>query len=63
MEDREFTEVELRRMLEVARGYREDPVMAGRFIVETRHRDAEWEVVVEPDEDDHWLVVVTAYPL
>jgi hypothetical protein len=84
MEDRDFTEVDLRQMLETvhglprgshhgrpihrlmletARGYREDPVMAGRFIVETQHGGAEWEVVVEPDEDDHWLVVVTAYPL
>lgn len=63
MEDREFTEVDLRRMLQVARGYREDPLIEGRFIAETGHRGADWEVVVEPDEDDHWLVVVTAYPL
>jgi hypothetical protein len=63
MEDRDFTEVDLRLMLETAHGYRADPVMAGRFVVETQHGGAEWEVVVEPDEDDHWLVVVTAYPL
>ena len=63
MEDRAFTEVELRQMLETAHGYRDDPVTEGRFIVETRRRGADWEVVVEPDDDDHWLVVVTAYPL
>ena len=63
MEDREFTEVELRRMLEVASGYRDDALTDGRFIVETQHRGAPWEVVLEPDPDDHLLVVITAYPL
>ncbi len=63
MVDREFTEVELRRMLEVATAYRDDPLVEGRFVVETRHRGVDWEVIVEPDEADHWLVVVTAYPL
>ena len=63
MEDREFTEVELRRMLEVATAYRNDPLIEGRFVVETRHRGEDWEIIVEPDADDHWLVVVTAYPL
>ncbi|MCC6652400.1 MAG: DUF4258 domain-containing protein [Candidatus Eisenbacteria bacterium] len=63
MVDREFTEVDLRRMLEVATAYRDDPLIEGRFVVETRHRGADWEVIVEPDEADHWLVVVTAYPL
>ena len=36
--------------------------MEGRFAIETRHRGADWEVIVEPDDEDQLLVVVTAYP-
>ena len=50
-------------MLAVATACRDDPLIEGRFVVETRHRGAAWEDIVEPDDDDHWLVVVTAYPL
>lgn len=60
MEDRGFSEVELREMLERASGFRPD-VMDGRFVAETRFRGRKWEVVVEPDEVQHLLVVVTAY--
>ncbi len=62
MEDREFTEVDLRDMLERARGYRPD-VVEGRWIIETSHRRERWEVIVEPDSEEHLLVVVTAYPV
>jgi hypothetical protein len=62
MEDREFNEVDLRAMLERARGHRAD-VVEGRFVIETEHRRVTWEVIVEPDEIDHLLVVVTAYPV
>ncbi len=60
MEDRDFSEVDLRTMLEVATGYRED-VVDGRFIIETRHRKVNWEVIVEPDKMAYFLVVITAY--
>lgn len=60
MEDRGFTEVDLRSMLERATGFRPD-VVDGRFVVETRFRSRAWEVVVEPDEMEHLLVVVTAF--
>jgi hypothetical protein len=60
MEDRGFNEVELRGMLEQARGFRPD-VVEGRFVVDARLRGRAWEVVVEPDEVEHLLVVVTAY--
>ena len=60
MEDREFNEVDLRTMLEDARGYRDD-VVDGRYVIETEHKRTTWEVIVEPDEIDHLLVVVTAY--
>lgn len=62
MEDRDFTEVDLRAMLRRARGYRDD-VVEGRFVIETDHKRAPWEVIVEPDEINHLLVVVTAYPV
>ena len=62
MEDRDFTEVDLRAMLHRARGFKDD-VVGGRFVIETDHKRAAWEVIVEPDEIDHLLVVVTAYPV
>ncbi len=61
MEDRQFTEVDLRLMLEYAKGLRPD-VLEGRF-VDSRHASGPWEVVVEPDELREPLVVVTAYPV
>ncbi len=62
MLDRRFTEVDLRRMLEYARGYRRD-IVEGRWVIETQHNKKEWQVVVEPDEAQKLLVVVTAYPV
>ena len=50
----------LREMLERAVGFRSD-VVEGRFAIETRFHGRKWEVVVEPDELEHLLVVVTAY--
>ena len=62
MEDRGITEVELREMLQGARGYHSD-VVEGRFIVEATHSSRVWHVVVESDQVERLLVVVTAYPL
>jgi hypothetical protein len=62
MEDRRFSEVDLRQMLERAQGWRQD-VVEGRYVIETKHRRRAWEVIVEPDYDVELLVVVTAYPL
>ena len=60
MEQRGATEVELRSMLRRATGY-SPSVVAGRFMVETTHRNRPWIVVVEPDPDARLLVIVTAY--
>jgi hypothetical protein len=60
MEDRAFTELDLRVMLERATELRPD-VVDGRFVITTRHRAHDWEVIVEPDPVDALLVVVTAY--
>ena len=62
MEDRAFNEVELRRMLDHARGHRAD-ILEGRFVIEARHTGISWEVIVEPDELRQLLVVITAYPV
>jgi hypothetical protein len=62
MDDRRFTEIELRRILQWASGYRED-VVEDRWVIETRHRRKMWEVIVEPDRDRQLLVIVTAYPI
>jgi hypothetical protein len=60
MEDRDFTELDLRHMVQRAGGLRPD-VLEGRWIVETKHRGCDWEVVLEPDWEVRRLVVVTAY--
>lgn len=49
-------------MLGRATSYHAD-VVAGRWVVLTRHRRRSWEVIVEPDFSARVLVVVTAYPI
>lgn len=60
MDERGFSEVDLRTMLEDATGFRPS-IVPGRFLVETRHESEAWEIVVEPDQSERVLVVVTAY--
>jgi hypothetical protein len=62
MEDRNFSEVALRQMLEGAAGYRED-VVEGRWVIQAKHRMVSWEIIVEPDEEEKLMVVITAYPV
>ena len=62
MVDRRFSEIDLREMLHQARNHRTD-IVEGRWVIETRHRNRDWEVIVEPDFDAKRLVVVTAYPV
>jgi hypothetical protein len=62
MDERRFTEIDLRRTLERATSYRPD-VVESRWVIETRHRRRAWEVIVEPDWERRLLVVVTAYPV
>jgi hypothetical protein len=62
MEDRNFTEIDLRTMLERASRYVPD-VVEGRWLISTRHQGHPWEVIVEPDPDRMLLVVITAYPV
>ena len=62
MVDRDFTEVDLRRMLEHATRLHVD-VIDGRWMVQTWHGGRSWEVIVEPDEENRILIVITAYPV
>lgn len=62
MEDRNFNEIDLRKMLNNA-GNRKADVVEGRWIIETRHERHPWHVIVEPDEFETLLVVITAYPV
>jgi hypothetical protein len=62
MVDRDFSEVDLRTMLEKATGYQLD-VVEGRWVIQTKHQRRKWEVIVEPDAEEELLVVVTAYPV
>ena len=59
-EDRDFSEVDLRRMLESAVSHRPE-VVEGRFVIGTRLLDRRWEIIVEPDDRDRLPVVITAY--
>ena len=62
MTDRQFTEVDLRRMLERAKGFRPD-IEEGRWVIDVRHKRKVWGVIVEPDMTSQLLVIVTAYPV
>jgi hypothetical protein len=57
---RGFTEVDLRRMMEHAIGYRPD-IEEGRWRIRTMFKRQPWEVIVEPVPEKKVLVVVTAY--
>jgi hypothetical protein len=62
MEQRGLTEVELREMLERASSLAAD-VVEGRFVAASVHLGRTWEVIVEPDDLEQVLDVITVYPL
>ena len=62
MIDRQFNEIDLRKMLHHAESHRQD-ILDGRWIIATHHLQRPWEVIVEPDSTSNLLVVVTAYPV
>ena len=60
MEQRGVTEAEVRAMLENATGF-EPNIVEGRFMIDVRHLQSRWIVVLEPDAEAKLLVVVTVY--
>jgi hypothetical protein len=62
MIERGFSEVDLRSMLQVARRLHPGDG-AHHWVVETVHESQPWRVIVEPDDMEQTLVVVTAYPV
>ncbi len=62
MVDRSFSETDLRQMLDGASGFHANHE-EGRCAIETQRDDRAWEIIVEPDEQEQILVVVTAYPI
>ena len=60
MIDRQFNEVDLRAMLADVTDF--EPEASGRFILQTRHGGRDWDVIVEPDDTERVLLVITAYP-
>jgi hypothetical protein len=62
MEDRDFSEVDLREMRQRAKAYRKD-VVDERWVIVTRLRMQPWEVIVESDPIERLLVVIIAYPV
>ena len=62
MEERDFTEIDLREMVQRAHAFELDEI-GGRYVIQTRGQQSDWKIIVEPDETDHLLVVVTAFPI
>jgi hypothetical protein len=62
MTDRDFSEVDLRVMLERATVFLPARTQ-GRWAIKTKHRGRAWKVIVEPDFARQRLVVVTAFPV
>jgi hypothetical protein len=62
MERRDFTEIDLRRMMERATRYERD-IVDGRWVIETRRNRRRWHIIVEPISEKRILEVVTAYEL
>jgi hypothetical protein len=61
MADRDFTETDLRTMLQDAEGWAPTP-NPDRYLIRCRLAGRAWNVVVEPDAAERLQVVVTAYP-
>jgi len=61
MEERGFSELELRAMLTDARAITPSR-RSGRWLISTNLGDHPWVVVVEPDPDHQITYVITAYP-
>jgi len=62
MTDRDFTEIDVRSMLQTATRLRRD-IEPGRWVAITRLKSQRWEVILEPDPVEQRLVVITAYPV
>jgi hypothetical protein len=62
MLDRDFSETDLRLMLEDVVNIQKNHE-PGRWVVTTRFRNAQWRIIVEPDPEDRILIVVTVYPV
>ena len=57
---REFTELELRRMMVLATSFHADDI-EGRWAIKTRFRRVDWIVIVEPIPEKEELEVITAF--
>lgn len=60
MEQRGVSEVDVRSMLQGARGH-SPSVVPGRFVIDAAHAGRPWVLIVEPDPAERLLVVVTVY--
>lgn len=60
MEERDFTETDLRRMLHGVRTVRPD-ASTGRYRARGYHRNHEWMIVLEPDHETGIVVVIAAF--
>ncbi len=62
MVQRDLSEIDLRKMLYNARGFKKDKEQE-RWIIYSKIDSVNWEIIVEPDYDEKLLVAVTAYSI
>ncbi|MHB1157548.1 MAG: DUF4258 domain-containing protein [Phycisphaerales bacterium] len=62
MRDRQFSETDLRQMVDVATNLQPNHE-PNRWVVRTTLHHAPWEIIVEPLPDEQVLLVITAYPV
>jgi hypothetical protein len=62
MQERGFTETDLRRMLHDATDWWPDKE-EGRFAIRSGWEARDWEIIVEPVPEDRRLVIITAFRL
>jgi hypothetical protein len=60
MIDRGFSEVDLRLMMQHATKIYVDHE-PDRWVIKTEHHAEPWEIIVEPDNAEQLLIIITAY--
>ena len=62
MVDRRFNESDIRTRLDDATGFHRNHE-DGRWVIETRHLEKRWHIIVEPLANENLLLVITAFPV
>jgi hypothetical protein len=63
MVQRNFTEIDIRTMLENAIQIKQDHNQHGRWIIVSKLDKVMWEIIVEPDIEEQLIILITAFPI